>query len=95
MDLQKQLDRLDRLRTDRNEWQQMGNRQRLCVKLDGVRITVHDDPHAGTTWQVDEPMSEHVIQPWSHANSVVDAMRESTDFTRAYLLSVAQPQHAE
>jgi len=92
MDLQKIHARLDRLRTDRNEWGTMGSRQRLNAKLGEVLITIDNNPVGSTYWQVTEPKQEKVVQAWTPANGIPDAMRESTDFTRAYL-NITADQH--
>jgi len=61
--------------------------------LDGhTLITIINTPEKGTHWQVEVPSEERVVQPWTEANSVPTAMRESTTFTRAFLLSLGEAQ---
>lgn len=95
MDLRKLLDRLDRLRTDRNEWGMMRNRQRLNAKLGEVLILIDHNGQGDTLWQVEVPAEERVVQAWTPASGIADAMRESTDFTRAYLHISADPHPVE
>lgn len=95
MDMRPHLDRLLKLREDRNAWGMMRNRQRLNAKLGDVLILIDHNGQGDTLWQVEVPTEERVIQNWTPANGIAHAMRESVDFTRAYLLSQHEHAHAE
>lgn len=85
--------RLDRLREDRNEWGTLGTRQRLSALVEGVLITIDHNAAGNTLWQVEVPAEESVILSWTPASGIAQAMRESTDYTRAYLLQLGEPAH--
>lgn len=95
MDLKALLAKLDLLREDRDNWTQNGSRQRLTAKVGDLMLQVHNDPNGNTCWQVENPLDERVVQPWALASNVPQAMRDCTDFTRAYLLSLHEPAHLE
>jgi len=92
---QRALNRLDELRHDRNTWGTLGTRQRLNALVSGTLILIDHNSRGDTLWQVEVPSEERVVHAWTPAAGVAEAMRESTDFTRAWLLSIGQHVHAE
>lgn len=89
------LDKLERLRTDRDAWNTNGGRQRINARVGDLLLRVEEDNKGRTMWQIEEFGKEAIVQPWSHANSMVDGMRECTDYTRAYVQMQHEPQPQE
>lgn len=101
MDLKEHLERLDSLAVDRNEWKRTVrflsqlNAQRFTAEVGPLRLVISNDD-AGTEWFVENHVEQRMVSNyWKPAAGVAQAMRESTDFARAYLHTVANPQHLE
>lgn len=85
------LEQLDRMATDRTEWQRRdGIRTDLQQTVGEVTVRVLDT-EVGPCWCVKEAGGEVLLHQWSEAQSIPHAMRTACDFARSYLLSLGEP----
>ncbi|MBL8002879.1 MAG: hypothetical protein JNL05_13065 [Flavobacteriales bacterium] len=101
MELKEQLQLLDELSSDRQRWSRTThinsklNAFKLRANVGELQLVISCDD-CGTEWAVENTAEERMVSNyWKPAASIKEAMRECTDFARAYLHTIANPQHLE
>lgn len=82
---------VERLRNASDAWNYDASRARYTATVgDLYKLTVDQ-----RSWQVEQLETQQVLQPWKPCDHVVQGRIEACDFLRAYLVSLAEHQHAE
>lgn len=82
---------IERLRNSSAGWNhEVGRARYTAIVGDLYKLTVDQ-----RSWQVEQLDTRTIIQPWKPCDHVVQGRIEACDFLRAYLVSLAEHQHAE